>query len=143
MSLEARIVAAVQAIGLDIKALFSRALPAGGATGQVLAKTSATDYAVAWQTPSGGGGGASWQRVVLDVPAGQARFKKVNLLAVAVTPASVVACQFFGGVGAAVNEADEVAKWTISATPLTGSIDFNLSCRGPFVGAVEILYKVQ
>lgn len=57
MSLEARIIAAVQAIGLDVKALFTRALPAGGTTGQVLAKTSATDYAATWQTPSGGGSG--------------------------------------------------------------------------------------
>lgn len=32
-------------------------VPAGGATSQVLTKTSATDYATAWQTPAGGGGG--------------------------------------------------------------------------------------
>ena len=31
-------------------------LPAGGATGTVLTKTSAADYATAWQTPSGGAG---------------------------------------------------------------------------------------
>jgi len=30
-------------------------VPTGGSTGQVLAKTSATDYATAWQTPSAGG----------------------------------------------------------------------------------------
>ena len=34
----------------------AQAVPAGGTTGQVLAKTSATDYATAWTTPSGGGG---------------------------------------------------------------------------------------
>jgi hypothetical protein len=32
-------------------------IPSGGSTGQVLTKTSATNYAVAWQTPGGGGGG--------------------------------------------------------------------------------------
>lgn len=32
-------------------------VPAGGTDGQVLTKTSATDYATAWETPSGGGGG--------------------------------------------------------------------------------------
>ena len=32
-------------------------LPAGGTTGQVLKKTSGTDYAVSWQAESGGGGG--------------------------------------------------------------------------------------
>ena len=31
-------------------------IPAGGTTSQVLTKTSATDYAVNWQTPSAGGG---------------------------------------------------------------------------------------
>ena len=30
-------------------------MPVGGTTGQVLAKTSATDYATAWTTPSAGG----------------------------------------------------------------------------------------
>lgn len=30
-------------------------VPVGGTTGQVLTKTSAADYAAAWQTPSGGG----------------------------------------------------------------------------------------
>ncbi len=32
-------------------------VPAGGTSGQVLAKSSGTDYAVVWSTPSGGGGG--------------------------------------------------------------------------------------
>ena len=34
-------------------------IPAGGSTGQVLKKTSGTDYAVAWANESGGGGGTS------------------------------------------------------------------------------------
>jgi hypothetical protein len=34
-------------------------VPTGGSSGQVLTKTSATDYATAWQTPTGGGGGIS------------------------------------------------------------------------------------
>jgi trimeric autotransporter adhesin len=33
-------------------------LPAGGSTGQVLTKTSATDYSTNWQTPAAGGGGS-------------------------------------------------------------------------------------
>lgn len=56
MSLETRIVAAVQAIGLDVKALFARSQPAGGTAGQVLTKTSSTDYDSNWQTPAAGGG---------------------------------------------------------------------------------------
>ena len=33
-------------------------VPTGGTTGQVLAKTSGTNYATAWVTPTGGGSGA-------------------------------------------------------------------------------------
>lgn len=66
MSLESRITAVVQAIGNDIKALLGRSLPAGGTTGQVLTKTSATDYAAVWATPSGGGGGAGGAPVYIQ-----------------------------------------------------------------------------
>lgn len=58
MTLEARILAAIQAIGQDVKALFARSMPAGGTAGQVLTKTSATDYATGWQTPAAGGASA-------------------------------------------------------------------------------------
>lgn len=54
MSLVSRINDFALAVAADIKALFARATPAGGAVGQVLTKTSATDYATSWQTPSGG-----------------------------------------------------------------------------------------
>lgn len=53
MSLATRIADLATAIGTDIKALFGRALPAGGSAGQVLAKTAATDYAVGWVNQSG------------------------------------------------------------------------------------------
>lgn len=45
-------------------------VPAGGSTGQVLTKSSNTDYATAWATPSGGGGGGSGTvtSVALTVP---------------------------------------------------------------------------
>jgi hypothetical protein len=39
--------------------LAARVLPGGGTTGQVLKKTSGTDYAVAWQAESGGSSAAS------------------------------------------------------------------------------------
>lgn len=38
-------------------------VPAGGTTGQVLSKSSGTDYATAWTTPAGGGGGVSFPLV--------------------------------------------------------------------------------
>lgn len=48
MSLESRLLAFVQAVGGDIKALLGRALPAGGAVGQVMTKTGAGDYVATW-----------------------------------------------------------------------------------------------
>jgi hypothetical protein len=48
MSLETRLAALISAIGADIKVLQSRGLPTGGSTGQLLAKSSATNYATGW-----------------------------------------------------------------------------------------------
>lgn len=53
MTLSARISLVVQAVAADIKALFSRAIPPGGAVGSVLTKTTETDYAVGWVAPGG------------------------------------------------------------------------------------------
>lgn len=38
-----------------------RLIPSGGATGTVLGKSSATNYAVSWITPSAGAGGSTGQ----------------------------------------------------------------------------------
>lgn len=46
-----------KATASDIAGLGGGGLPAGGTTGQVLTKISATDGDANWQTPSGGGGG--------------------------------------------------------------------------------------
>lgn len=67
MTLEQRLSALITAIGADIKALFSRSLPAGGTAGQVLAKNSSTNYDASWVTPSGGSGGESIVMLASDV----------------------------------------------------------------------------
>ena len=64
MSLETRISAFVQAVGQDVKALFTRAPAAGGTTGQVWMKNSNADHDASWQTPPAGGGGASPEAIV-------------------------------------------------------------------------------
>jgi hypothetical protein len=51
MTLQERISALITAVGADIKALYGRSLPSGGTTGQVLSKTSGTNYATTWTTP--------------------------------------------------------------------------------------------
>lgn len=64
MTLEARLIALVQAIGTDVKALFTRSPAAGGTTGQVWTKNSNADHDASWQTPAAGGGGASAEAIV-------------------------------------------------------------------------------
>lgn len=55
MSLASQVSALAGAIRDKINTMMPRLLPAGGANGQVLTKTSGTDYAVQWTTPSSGG----------------------------------------------------------------------------------------
>ncbi|UHG90123.1 discoidin domain-containing protein [Spirosoma oryzicola] len=43
------------AVVTDVNSLRPRLLPAGGTAGQVLAKSSSTDYATGWVTPASGG----------------------------------------------------------------------------------------
>lgn len=73
MSLETRLAALISAVGADIKSLFTRALPAGGSAGQVLEKTSGSDYAVSWadrikaaQTYSPSSGGTATLNLALS-----------------------------------------------------------------------------
>lgn len=54
MALDAKLALLITRIALEFKTHRTRLLPSGGTTGQVLAKTSASDYAATWQTPSGG-----------------------------------------------------------------------------------------
>lgn len=59
MSLASRVSAGFTAVRDKINLMVPRLLPAGGSAGQVLAKTSASDYAAAWTTPAAGGGSTS------------------------------------------------------------------------------------
>jgi hypothetical protein len=47
-----------------------------------------------------------------------------------------------GGASTEENEAEDVAEWSISATPGDGVITFNLYSPGPFGGPVNINYLV-
>lgn len=63
MSMRTQIEAGFSRIVLACNALAGRSLPTGGTAGQVLTKSNAVDYAAAWQTPSGGGGGQSFAQI--------------------------------------------------------------------------------
>lgn len=55
MTLQQRVSLFITAVGADVKALYSRAVPSGGTTGQFLRKSSGVDYATEWATPSATG----------------------------------------------------------------------------------------
>jgi len=70
MAASDNIKAALQAAGADVKAINAalagiHGIPAGGTPGQVLAKTSATNYAVGWTTLLAG---AASIQVVASLP---------------------------------------------------------------------------
>ena len=46
-------------VGSELTSLENKSVPAGGTSGQVLTKSSATDYDFTWSTPGGGGGTAA------------------------------------------------------------------------------------
>ena len=69
MSLASQVSALAGAIRDKINTMTPRLLPAGGGTGQVLAKVNADDFNVTWVTPAsgGGGGGIAGRSVDLDI----------------------------------------------------------------------------
>jgi hypothetical protein len=84
MSLQSNLGLAFARLVAAVNALAGRSQPAGGATGQVLTKTSAVDYASAWQTPAGGsGGGGTWVTVEVDFGAVFAYQQRTFVVAVA------------------------------------------------------------
>ena len=90
-------------------------LPAGGTTGQVLKKTSGTDYDVEWSSTGGGGGGATVFTDLSDVPnsySGQgSKYVKVNEVASALEFEPIEEADLPTGIDAA-----KIADGTVSNT---------------------------
>ncbi len=59
-TLQSRLADLATRIGVEIKAMLPKLLPPGGAAGQVLAKSSGSDYATAWVDAAGGDEGADY-----------------------------------------------------------------------------------
>jgi hypothetical protein len=138
MSLATRIADLATAIGTDIKALFGRALPAGGAAGQVLAKTAATDYAVGWVNQSGGGGG-SVQKVELTVATAVQRQAQITMAVPGTLATQTVICQL---VPNADWDADDLADLSVRAEAATDQIIFTITRDGPLVGSFAVAYQI-
>lgn len=75
-TLEQRLTNLASAIGSDVKALFARVIPTGGAAGQVLGKTGTGPTDFGWVTLAAGGGGSTTvHSVTLDFGAAGVRGK--------------------------------------------------------------------
>jgi hypothetical protein len=106
----------------------ARLLPAGGASGQVLAKSSATDYAVTWATPAGGGSGPATVKLTADhAPFTLTALTNITGLSFAVTSGTLYRFSF----------------WLVFRTPaLTTGARFGLTHPGAtvFAGSTRILF---
>lgn len=86
-----------------------------------------------------GGGGAAPQQAIITLPYSAGGMSTVNVVKAGVTTASIILASLTGTVE---NEADDIDDWEVTTTPQTGSIDFNISCPGPFCGQVAINYMI-
>lgn len=120
-----------------------RLLPAGGTTGQVLAKSSATDYAVAWAAPSGGGGGSATQVTLTVAAVATTGYAEVVVTDAGVSPASKLFAAFVPELDAE-NDAEQLIddRMQVHAVPEAGQVRFLLSAVGAFVGPFKVNYQV-
>jgi hypothetical protein len=138
-TLAQRIADVVTAIGQDIKALFIRAVPVGGVTGQVLTKASDDDHDMAWTTIAGGGGAmpivvstflnvtpAKFDLAEIETPNG-------SVVSTSLIVANLVKSDEF--------DLDDLADVQIKAEALTGAIRFTLFSE-ILVGNYLIAYQV-
>lgn len=89
MSMASRMSLFADAVREKFNLMTPRLLPAGGTTGQVLKKTGAPNYAVAWQNEAGGGGGVVGVHCPIAPQPGDAVDASVNA-STAVTVASAI-----------------------------------------------------
>jgi hypothetical protein len=108
----------------------SPGMPAGGSTGQVLTKNSATDYDTDWATPTGGGSGAGTQLDYAQITANTPSITSATLTA-AIT-GSLVTYD-----GSRVKLEFWASKVTIGGTGATARISFTRD--GATNGIEEVL----
>lgn len=145
MSLASRINDLAGAIRDKINLMVPRLLPAGGTTGQVLKKTSNTDYEVSWQADAtGGGGGATVTEVEVDFGATSVRSKAFTITDPAVSPTSIIVIVQSGN-APTDKDADENEMDVLVPRALAGTGQFTLwvDClTGTVLGKFKFNYLV-
>ena len=119
MSGQSRLASLIAVIGADIKAHAVRLLPAGGATGQALVKSSGTDYAVQWSTISSGGSSTTYYQA-LNIP--QAFAWASGSTFTLTSPASAIVSVSQNGQALQPSEYVLTNSTTVTVTPAAGFV---------------------
>ena len=116
-----------------------RLLPAGGSAGQVLTKSSATNYAVGWTTPAAGGGSSTKGTATFTITPAANSYATVSIDDTTVTATSVVLPTMAPSPDW---DADELGEFGLLAEPTAGSFLLHISYPGPFGGTFNLNYLV-
>ena len=141
MTLQQRIEALATTIGNYLRdSILPRLLPADGATGLVLAKTGAGDYAVGW-VAAGGATASGLATITLPYGAGVVEWNE-QVAAPGVLATDNILCQLAPGSDADENTADMIDLVTLTGVGGADTITFTLTLSFPLSGRVLILWKV-
>lgn len=139
MTLQDRIEALATRIANHFRdAIVPKLVPAGGATGQVLAKSSAADHALGWQSP---GGGAFGSATVTFAAAG-AFYGETTIADARVTPASVIIVSLGSFADNPENDIELMDEPALTATPGAGQITFSVKFPTLESGPIPLVYTI-
>lgn len=119
--------------------------PTGGTTGQVLKKSSNTDYDYAWAADAtGGGGGLTFGAASITVGSstGSVRESLNTVTDAAVSSSSYVNVWLAPTTPADENEVDMLEGVVLAAFPGTGTFDVQVTSPEPLNGAIKIQYSI-
>jgi hypothetical protein len=120
-----------------------RGLPSGGTTGQVLAKASAADRAVAWVNQAGGGGASLSGTAIITVPAASqgSLDHSETVAALGVLPTRRIMAALAPHDDADENHEDMIDLVTLSARAGTDQITFNVTFSEPTCGPIKLIWS--
>lgn len=138
MTIASRISDLAGAVRDKINLMIPRLVPAGGTVGQVLAKSSSTDYDSDWVNPSSGGS-ATVTSIEIDIGAVPVKNKTITVTDAGVLPTTkILAVQSGRAATGRPADENEMTRLNIVPYPETGSFKLWISCltgsmRGKFI----------
>lgn len=126
-------------VAQKLNSLHARAVPTGGATGQVLTKVSAADHDLAWTTVSGASGvTATLTSTYLTVTPAKFEMAEIEIANELVVGTSLIVVSL---IKSDEFDLDDLADVQVRAEALTGAIRFTLFSE-IIVGSYLIAYQV-